>query len=320
VFKSLIGVSAMAKEKITVVGAGNVGATTAHIAATRRLGQIVLLDIVEGLAEGKALDMAEASGLYGAEQRVVGATDWAAADGSDVVIVTSGVPRKPGMSRDDLLATNANIVKSVSEQIAKHCPNAFVIVVCNPLDAMVHVVAKTTGFPSQRIFGMAGALDSARFRYFLACELDVCVDDIQCVLMGGHGDDMVPLPRFTSVGGVPIAQFLSEAKIAELVERTRKGGIEVVNLMGTSAYYAPAAGAVKMAEAILRDTRGIFSCSACCRDEYGVGGYFVGVPVVLGRQGVERVIELDLDDTEKREFAESLAHVKELVAAVDRIL
>jgi len=310
----------MAKDKITVVGAGNVGATAAHIAATRRLGQIVLLDIVEGLAQGKALDMAEASGLYGSEQRIVGTTDWSAAAGSDVVIVTSGVPRKPGMSRDDLLATNANIVKSVSQQIAAHCPDAFIIVVCNPLDAMVHAVAKTTGFPQRRIIGMAGALDSARFCYFLAAELDVCVDDIHCVLMGGHGDDMVPLPRFTTVSGVPIAQFLSEAKIAELVDRTRKGGIEVVNLLGYSAYYAPAAGAVKMAEAILRDTRGVFSCSAYCRDEYGVGGYFVGVPAVLGRRGVERIIELDLDDSEKQQFGESLAHVKELVAAVDRML
>lgn len=310
----------MGKDKITVVGAGNVGATAAHIAATRRLGQIVLLDIVEGLAQGKALDMAEASGLYGSAQCILGTTDWAAADGSDVVIVTSGVPRKPGMSRDDLLATNTKIVKSVSERIAAHCPNAFVIVVCNPLDAMVHALARTTGFPSQRIVGMAGALDSARFRYFLACELDVCVDDIQCVLMGGHGDDMVPLPRFTSVSGVPISQFLSDAKIAELVDRTRNGGIEVVNLLGYSAYYAPAAGAVKMAEAVLRDTRGIYSCSAYCRDEYRVSGYFVGVPAVLGRQGVERIVELDLDDSEKRQFAESLSHVKELVAAVDRIL
>lgn len=310
----------MAKDKITVVGAGNVGATTAHIAATRRLGQVVLLDVVEGLAQGKALDMAEASGLFSSEQHVTGATDWSAAEGSDVVIVTSGVPRKPGMSRDDLLATNANIVKSVSEQIVTHCPDAIVIVVCNPLDAMVHVVAKTTGFASERIVGMAGALDSARFRYFLASELDVCVDDIQCVLMGGHGDDMVPLPRFTSVSGIPIAQFLGEAKIAELVQRARQGGIEVVNLLGYSAYYAPAAGAVKMAEAILRDIRGIFSCSAYCRDEYQVGGYFVGVPAVLGRRGVERVLELDLNDSERKQFAESLAHVKELVAVADRIL
>lgn len=310
----------MAKNKITVVGAGNVGATTAHVAATRRLGQIVLLDIVEGLAEGKALDMAEASSIYGSDQNVTGTTDWVATAGSDVVIVTSGIPRKPGMSRDDLLATNAKIVKSVSEQVVKHSPDAFVIVVCNPLDAMVHVAAKTTGFPPQRVMGMAGALDSARFCYFLASELDVCVEDVHCVLMGGHGDDMVPLPRFTSVGGIPIAQFLDSAKIDALIERTRKGGIEVVNLLGYSAYYAPAAGAVKMAEAILRDNRQVFSCCAYCQTEYETDGYFVGVPAVLGKMGVERVIELDLNDEEKAQFAESLAHVKELVAKVDGML
>ena len=310
----------MAKDKITVVGAGNVGATTAHIAAARQLGEIVLLDIVEGLAKGKALDMAEASGVFGSEQQIIGTTDWAAAYGSNVVIVTSGVPRKPGMSRDDLLATNANIVKSVSQQIVAFCPEAVVIVVCNPLDAMVHAVAKTTGFPSHRIVGMAGALDSARYSYFLAEELNIRADAIQCVLMGGHGDDMVPLPRFTSVGGIPITHFLDDATIAKIVERTRKGGIEVVNLLGYSAYYAPAAGAVKMAEAILRDTGGIFSCSAYCDDQYGVGGYYVGVPATLGCHGVERVIELKLNDSEKAQFAESLAHVKALVADVDKIL
>ena len=310
----------MAKNKITVIGAGNVGATTAHVAATRRLGQIVLLDIVEGLAEGKALDMAEASPIYGSDQDVVGTTDWSLTADSDVVIITSGMPRKAGMSRDDLVATNAKIVKAVSAQIARHSPNAFVIVVCNPLDAMVYVAAQTTNFPKQRIMGMAGALDAARFCYFLAAELDVCVDDIKCVLMGGHGDDMVPLPRFTSVGGIQISQLLDRSEIDALIERTRKGGIEVVNLLGYSAYYAPAAGAVKMAEAILKDTRQVFSCCAYCQSEYGAGGRFVGVPAVLGKEGVERVIELDLEDSEKAQFAESLAHVKELVTTVDGIL
>ena len=310
----------MAKNKITVIGAGNVGATTAHVAATRRLGQIVLLDIVAGLAEGKALDMVEASPIYGSDQDVVGTTDWSLTADSDVVIITSGMPRKAGMSRDDLVATNAKIVQAVSAQIARHSPNAFVIVVCNPLDAMVYVAAQTTNFPKQRIMGMAGALDAARFCYFLAAELDVCVDDIKCVLMGGHGDDMVPLPRFTSVGGIQISQLLDRSKIDALIERTRKGGIEVVNLLGYSAYYAPAAGAVKMAEAILKDTRQVFSCCAYCQSEYGAGGHFVGVPVVLGKEGVERVIELDLEDSEKAQFAESLAHVKELVTTVDGIL
>ena len=310
----------MAKDKITVVGAGNVGATTAHIAATRRLGQIVLLDIVEGLAEGKALDMAEASPIYGADQNVVGTTDWKVTADSDVVIVTSGMPRKAGMSRDDLVATNAKIVKAVSEQIAKYSPNAFVIVVCNPLDAMVYAAAKTTGFAPRRVMGMAGALDSARFCYFLASELGVCVEDVHCVLMGGHGDDMVPLPRFTSVGGIPISHLLDAAKIDELITRTRNGGIEIVKLMGFSAYYAPAAGAVKMAEAILRDSKQVFSCCAYCEAEYKAGGHFVGVPAVLGQEGVERIVELDLDDSERTEFAESLTHVKALVAKVDGIL
>jgi len=310
----------MGKSKITVVGAGNVGATTAHIATTRKLGQVVLLDIVAGLAEGKALDMAEASPIYGSDQRVAGTTDWDATAGSDVVIITSGVPRKPGMSRDDLLATNTKIVQSVSEKIAERSPDAFVVVVCNPLDAMVHTAAKTTGFPQQRIMGMAGALDSARYCYFLAAELNVSVDDIQCVLMGGHGDDMVPLPRFTSVSGIPIAQFLSTAQIGEIVDRTRKGGIEIVNLLGYSAYYAPAAGAVKMAEAILTYSKHVISCCAYCDKEYEVGGFFVGVPAMLGQEGVERIIELDLDDAEKAQFAESLAHVKELVAKVDTLL
>jgi len=310
----------MAKNKITVVGAGNVGATTAHIAATRRLGQVVLLDIVEGLAEGKALDMAEASPVYGSDQNVVGSTDWAASAGSDIVIVTSGVPRKPGMSRDDLLATNAGIVRSVSEKIVERCPEAIVIVVCNPLDAMVHVAARTTGFPKRRVMGMAGALDAARFTYFLGAELGMCVDDIKCVLMGGHGDDMVPLPRFTSVNGIPVSHLLDKARIEALIERTRKGGIEVVNLLGYSAYYAPAAGAVKMAEAILRDTRQVFSCCAYCQTEYKAGGHFVGVPAVLGHGGVERVIELDLDASERAQFDASLKHVQELVTKVDSLL
>jgi len=310
----------MAQGKITVVGAGNVGATTAHIAATRRLGAVVLLDIIGGLSEGKALDMAEAGPIYRLQQDIIGTTDWAATAGSDIVIVTSGVPRKPGMSRDDLLATNAGIVRDVSRQIAEHSPEAFVIVVCNPLDAMVHVAAKVTGFPTQRVMGMAGALDSARFRYFLAAELGVCVEDVQCVLMGGHGDDMVPLPRFTCVSGVPVAQLLDEAKLAQLIERTRKGGIEIVNLLGYSAYYAPAAGAVKMAEAILRDTKNVFCCCAYCDAHYGAGGHFVGVPAVLGAEGVERIIELDLDESEKAQFAQSLEHVRQLVAKADSVL
>jgi malate dehydrogenase len=311
---------AVAKEKITVVGAGNVGAATAHMAATRRLGEIVLVDIVKGLAEGKALDMAEASPIELSQQDVTGTTDWAATAGSDVVIVTSGVPRKPGMSRDDLLAVNAGIVRDVCRQVKEHAPDAVLLVVCNPLDAMVYVAAQVTGFPRQRVMGMAGALDSARFSYFVAAELGVSVEDVKCVLMGGHGDDMVPLPRFTAVSGIPIPQLLSQDKIDKLVGRARQGGIEIVNLLGYSAYYAPAAGAVKMAEAILRDTRNIVSCCAYCDREYGVGGHFVGVPAVLGRGGVQRVVELDLNESEKAAFRTSLEHVKELTAKVDGLL
>jgi malate dehydrogenase len=310
----------MAKDKITVVGAGNVGATTAFLAAKRRLGEIVLVDIVKGLAEGKALDMAEASPIELSQQNVTGTTDWAATAGSDLVIITSGVPRKPGMSRDDLLAVNAGIVRDVCRQVVEHSPNAIVIVVCNPLDAMVYVAAQVTGFPKQRVLGMAGALDSARFSYFLAAELGVSVEDVKCVLMGGHGDDMVPLPRFTSVSGIPIGQLLSRDKIEKLIGRARQGGIEIVNLLGYSAFYAPAAGAVKMAEAILRDTRNIVCCCAYCGTEYGVGGHFVGVPAVLGSEGVQRVVELDLDESERAQFRVSLEHVKELTAKVDALL
>jgi len=310
----------MAKDKITVVGAGNVGATTAFIAATKRLGEIVLVDIVKGLAEGKALDMAEASPIELSQQEIVGTTDWAATAGSDVVIITSGIPRKPGMSRDDLLATNAKIVREVSGRVVEYSPEAIVIVVCNPLDAMVHVAAQVTGFAKQRVMGMAGALDSARFRYFLAAELGVSVKDVQCVLMGGHGDDMVPLPRFTTVSGVPIHQLLPQDRIDQLIDRTRKGGIEIVNLMGFSAFYAPAAGAVQMAEAILRDTKSLICCCAYCDRQYEAGGYFVGVPAILGRNGVEKVVELELDGSEEAQFHASLGHVKELVAKVHELL
>lgn len=310
----------MARDKITIVGAGKVGATTAHIAAIKQLGRIVLLDIIEGLAEGKALDIAEASPIQLSSPSIIGTCDWEKAADSNIVIITSGLPRKPGMSRDDLLAKNVQIVKDVSEKIAKYSPNSIVIVVCNPLDAMVYTAAKVTEFARNKIMGMAGALDSARFSYFLACELGVSVEDIKCILMGGHGDDMVPLPRFTSVSGIPVTELLDENKIAELIERTRKGGIEVVNLLGYSAYYAPAAGAVKMADAILKDKKTVMSCCAYCDSEYDVGGHFVGVPAVLGKKGIEKVIELNLNESEKPEFQKSLDHVKQLALKVDKLL
>ena len=310
----------MAKSKVTIVGAGNVGATTAFIAAQKQIADIVLLDIVEGLAEGKALDIAEAAPVELYNPNIIGTRDWEATAQSDIVIITSGLARKPGMSRDDLLAKNVQIVKSVSEKAAEYSPDSIIIVVCNPLDAMVYTAAKVTGFDKNRIMGMAGALDSARFTYFLASELNMSVDDIKCVLMGGHGDDMVPLPRFTSVGGIPLSDLLEDTKINELIDRTRNGGIEIVNFLGHSAFYAPAAGTVKMARAILEDRKTVISCCAYCDNEYNAGGYFVGVPAVLGAKGVERIIELNLSEKELAQFEKSLGHVKQLARKVDELL
>jgi len=310
----------VSQAKITVVGAGNVGATVAHIAASKGLGDVVLLDIVEGLPQGKALDMAQAKGVYAAAGNLTGTTDWDKTAGSDIVIITSGLPRKPGMSRDDLLAKNAGIVKTVTEQIVRTSPNSFIIVVCNPLDVMTQVAATVSGFDKNRVMGMAGALDSARFSCFIAEDLGVDIGDIQGVLMGGHGDSMVPLPRFTSVAGIPLPELMARDRIDVHVERARKGGIEIVNLMGTSAYYAPAAGAIKMAEAILNDSKSIMSCCAYCDSEYGVGGAFVGVPVMLGENGVEKVIRLDLNKKESAELAASISHVKELVSVVETMI
>lgn len=307
----------MSKAKITVVGAGNVGAAAAHIAASKGLADVVLIDIVEGLAEGKALDMAQAKGVYASAGNLTGTTNWDKTAESDIVIVTSGLARKPGMSRDDLLAKNAGIVKSVTEQIVRTSPNSFIIVVCNPLDVMTYVAAKFSGFETNRVMGMAGALDSARFACFIANELGVNIGDIQGVLMGGHGDDMVPLPRFTSVAGIPLPELMPQDKIDALVERTRKGGIEIVNLMGFSAYYAPAAGAVKMADAILNDKKSIMSCCAFCQGQYGIENAFVGVPVMLGAGGVEKIIYLDLTDKETRELAASVDHLGKLTELVD---
>ncbi len=308
------------KSKITIVGAGNVGATAAHIVAERGLGEIVLVDIVPGLAEGKALDLCEAAPIELYNSKITGTTDFSKAQGSNIVIVTSGLPRKPGMSRDDLLAKNVQIVRQVSGKIARHCPDSIVIVVCNPLDAMVYTAAKVTGFAAGRIMGMAGVLDAARFSYFVASELGVGVGDVRTVMMGGHGDDMVALPRFTSVGGIPLPELLDEDTTARLVERTVKGGVEIVNLLGYSAYYAPAAGAVKMADAVLKNKKAVFSCCAYCGRQYDVGGYFVGVPAVIGASGIEKIIELDLNEGERNKFLESLRHVKELVTKVDKLI
>ncbi|MGA2914591.1 MAG: malate dehydrogenase [Sedimentisphaerales bacterium] len=310
----------MLRKKITIAGAGNVGATAAFIAAKKNLADIVLIDIVKGLAEGKALDIAQAGSIEGYDCKITGTTDWAKTSGSDIVIVTSGLARKPGMSRDDLLAKNTEIVKSVTEQIAKYSPNSFIIVVCNPLDAMVNAAAIVSGFDKNKVMGMAGVLDTARFAYFVSEKLGVSNADIECFTMGGHGDDMVPLPRYANVAGRPLMDVLDEKTIADIVQRTRMGGIEVVNLMGTSAYYAPAAGAVKMAQAILQDEKTILPCCAYCDKEYSVGGYYVGVPAVIGANGVEKIIKLDLNEKEKKEFNISIGHVKELVDKVRKMI
>ncbi|MCE5186260.1 MAG: malate dehydrogenase [Planctomycetaceae bacterium] len=310
----------MSRSRITVVGAGNVGAAAAHLIVSRGLADVVLLDIVQGLAAGKALDIAQARGVYPSASSIIGGTDWNLAADSDIVIITSGLARKPGMSRDDLLMKNTEIVKSVTKQVVRTSPNSIIIVVCNPLDVMTYAAAKVSRFAKNKVIGMAGALDSARFACFIAEALNVDIADIRGVLMGGHGDDMVPLPRFTTVAGIPLTDLIPADKLAAIIDRTRKGGIEIVNLLGSSAYYAPAAGAVKMAEAILTDSKAVMSCCAWCHDEYAIGGAYVGVPVMLGKNGVEKIIELDLNDIEKKELAVSVDHVRKLTAQIDPIL
>lgn len=309
----------MRRAKISIIGAGNVGATCAHFAAAKELADIVLVDIPEtkGMPAGKALDLFEATPVEGVDVNITGATDYTPTKDSDVVIVTAGIPRKPGMSRDDLIATNTGIVKTVAENVAKHSPNAMMIVVSNPLDAMVYVAWKASGFPTKRIMGQAGVLDVARYRSFLAMEIGCSVEDVQALLLGGHGDDMVPLVRFTSAGGIPVQQLVRPDRLEQIVKRAREGGAEIVKLLEKgSAYYAPAAATVAMAESIIKDKKRILPCAAYCDKEYGIGGYFVGVPCVLGKDGVERIIEVELDAGEKKMFQTSVDHVKELVSAV----
>ena len=312
----------MKRAKLTVIGAGNVGASCAFWAASKELGDIVLIDIPDfaDKTAGKALDLAQCGPIERFDCNITGTADYDAASGSDVVIITAGIPRKPGMSRDDLIQTNVKIVKSVSEKIAKVAPNAVLIVVSNPLDAMVYTAWKTTDFPTNRVVGQAGCLDIARYRTFIAKEVGCSVEDISALLMGGHGDDMVPLPRYTSISGIPVTQFITKQRLDEIIERAKKGGGEIVKLMGTSAYYAPAAGAVQMAEAIIKDKKRILPCAAFCKEEYGVGGYFIGVPCVLGSGGVEKVIEVELDSDERKLLDASVAHVKELVGVADGFL
>src|SRR5947207_12460832 len=306
----------MRRAKISIIGAGNVGATCAHWAASKELGDIVLVDIpqVEGMPQGKALDLYEASPVEGFDAKIVGATNYEPTAGSDVVIVTAGVARKPGMSRDDLININTGIVKQVAQSVAKFSPNAVMIVVSNPLDAMVYVAWKASGFASNRILGQAGVLDTARYRSFLAAEVGCSVEDVQALLLGGHGDDMVPLKRYTFAGGIPITQLVKPDRLDENIKRARNGGAEIVALLKTGrAYYAPAAATVQMAEAVIKDKKRILPCAAYCDKEYGIGGYFVGVPCILGTGGVEKIIEIELDADEKKMFQASVDHVKERV-------
>jgi malate dehydrogenase len=304
----------MARHKVTVIGAGNVGATTAQRIAETGLADVVLVDIVEGLPQGKGLDLAEAAPVVGHDARITGTNDYAATAGSTVIVVTSGLARQPGMSRDDLLAKNAGIVKSVVEQAARHSPHAILIVVTNPLDAMCHVAMKASGFPRERVIGMAGVLDSARFRTFIAEELGVSVADTHAFVLGGHGDTMVPLARYSTVAGIPITELLSKERIEALETRTRNGGAEVVALLKTgSAFYAPAAAVAEMVDSILLDRRRVLPCAVLLDGEYGTKGLFLGVPVVLGEHGMERVIEIKLTADEQRAFDASAASVKELV-------
>ncbi|HVU88770.1 MAG TPA: malate dehydrogenase [Pirellulales bacterium] len=312
----------MRRAKISIVGAGNVGATTAHWCAAAELGDIVLLDIPDlvGVAQGKALDLFEASPIVGFDAKITGTSDYQDTADSDVVVITAGIARKPGMSRDDLLSTNAKIVGSVAEQVKKTSPNAVVIVVSNPLDAMVQRAFEVTGFPHQRVLGQAGVLDTARYRSFLAMELGVSVEDISALLLGGHGDTMVPMPSCTSVAGIPVTQLIDRKRLDEIVTRARNGGAEIVGLLKTgSAYYAPAAATAQMVEAIVRDKKRLIPCAAYCQKEYGVGGYYVGVPVVLGSKGVEKIIELKLEAEERANLQKSIEAVKELVAAMKKL-
>ena len=312
----------MRRAKISIIGAGNVGATTAHWCASAELGDIVLLDIpaTEGMPAGKSLDLFQASPIMGFDSRLTGTTNWADTAGSDVVVVTAGIARKPGMSRDDLLSTNAKIVGDVAAQIRDSSPQAVVIVVSNPLDAMVQRTFQVTGFHPSRVIGQAGILDTARYRSFLAMELGVSVEDIAAMLLGGHGDTMVPIPSCTSVGGIPVTQLIAPDRLDAIVTRARNGGAEIVSLLKTgSAYYAPAAATTQMVEAVVRDKKRLVPCAAYCDKEYGVGGYFVGVPVVLGSGGVERIIELTLQPEERAGLDKSIAAVKELVAVMDRL-
>jgi len=306
--------------KVTVIGAGNVGATAAQRLAEKELCDVVLVDIIEGVPQGKALDLAEAAPIEKHDAHLVGTNAYDASAGSDIVIITAGIPRKPGMSRDDLLTTNAGIVKKVTQEVASRSPGATLIIVSNPLDAMCHVALDASRFPKQRVIGMAGVLDSARFRAFIAMELNVSVENTHAFVLGGHGDTMVPLPRYSSVAGIPITELMTPERIEALVKRTRNGGAEIVSLLKTgSAYYAPASAAVEMAESILKDKKKILPCAVYLQGEYGIKDLFIGVPVKLGAGGIEQVIEIKLTPEENAALQKSAAAVQELKHALAQL-
>ncbi len=312
----------MARNKLALIGGGNIGGTLGHLAGLKDLGDVVMFDIVDGLPQGKALDLVQGSPVEGFDARISGASDYAAIAGADVVIVTAGVPRKPGMSRDDLLAVNTGVMKAVGDGIRTYCPEAFVICITNPLDAMVWALQKISGLPTNRVVGMAGVLDSARFRYFLADEFDVSVEDVTAFVLGGHGDTMVISLRYSTVAGIPLPElvkmgWITHERLDAIVERTRNGGAEIIGLLKTgSAFYAPAASAMAMAESYLKDKKRVLPCAAHLNGEYGVEGLYVGVPVVIGAGGVERIVEIELDASEKAMFDKSVAAVRSLCEAI----
>lgn len=311
----------MARKKITVIGAGNVGASVAAYASAQELGDVVLVDILEGIPQGKGLDMFETTPVLGVDTTVVGTNDYASTADSDLIVITAGIARKPGMSRDDLLATNVKIVGQVAEKAAQYSPNAIMIVVSNPLDAMVYTAWKKSGFKPRRVIGMAGVLDTARFRSFLAAEIGVSVEDVHALVLGGHGDTMVPMTRYCFIGGVPVTNFMSSERLEEIVQRTRQGGAEIVGLLKTgSAYYAPAASAVQMAKSVLLDKKRLLPVAAFLEGEFKESGIFVGVPAILGAEGVEKVIDLELNPAEQKLFNNSVAAVRGLVKEVDALL
>ena len=315
----------MARNKIALVGAGQIGGTLALLAGLKDLGDVVLFDVVEGVPQGKSLDIAQAAPVEGFDAAYIGTNTYDALNGADVVIVTAGIPRKPGMSRDDLIATNAKVIETVGQNIKKQCPKAFVIVITNPLDVMVYVMQEASGLPANRVVGMAGVLDSARFRHFLATEFKVSVEDVTAFVLGGHGDTMVPLIRYSAVAGIPVPDLIkmgwtSQEKIDAIVQRTRDGGAEIVNLLKTgSAFYAPASSAIAMAESYLKDKRRVLPCAAMLNGEYGVKGLYVGVPVIIGANGVEKVVEIDLNKAEQAMFDKSVTAVRGLIDVVRKL-